>query len=181
MSKYDVFQFDEEMLELWNSLKEKQRWNFLSVYAILQSDYRLYHQSPPMGVDTSYWKRKVISGFAAQPFFNMPQIKKRLYSGLISKSATLIPKNQRVKEHRYPRRAWLEWRLFSTDMIVTFEEFFRLYWKEGGTYNITTKQENARLEVFYDGKPDSYIQDGGVRAYREVGIELVDDSIKMGL
>ena len=175
MSKYDEFQFDEEMMNLWNSLNEKQQWNFLSVYAILQSDYRLYHQAPPRGVDTHYWKKKVISGFAAQPFFNMPQIKRILYTGLISKSATLVPKKSRVKEHRYPRRAWLDWRFFSAEKIVTFEEFFKLYWKEGGTYNITTKHENSQLELYYDNKPDSYIQDGGVRAYREVGIELVVD------
>ena len=172
------YSFTNEMSMIWNSLNEKQRWNFLSVYAILASDHRLYHQTPPLDVKTSYWKKKVISGFAAQPFFNLPQIKKILYSGMISKKALKIDKSERVKEHRYPRRAWLDWRLFCPENLVSFEEFFRLYWEEGGTYNITTKRENSLLENYYATKPDHYIQDGGKMAYYSIGIELIDDSQK---
>ena len=167
--------FSHEMSKIWESLNEKQRWNFLSVYSILESDHRLYHQVAPLGVEKSYWKKKVISGFAAQPFFNLPQIKKILYSGLISKKASLIHRSMRVKEHRYPRRAWLDWRLFSPIILVSFEEFFRLYWEEGGTYNITTKKENSLLENYYADKPDYYIRDGGKVAYRTLGIELINE------
>ena len=81
----------------------------------------------------------------------------------------------RVKEHRYPRRAWLDWRLFSPIILVSFEEFFRLYWEEGGTYNITTKKENSLLENYYADKPDYYIRDGGKVAYRTLGIELTNE------
>ena len=172
------YSFSDEMSMIWESLNEKQRWNFLSVYGILESDHTLYHQPAPLGVEDSYWKKKVISGFAAQPFFNLPQIKKILYSGLISKNASMIDRSARVKEHRYPRRAWLDWRLFSPTILVSFEEFFRLYWKEGGTYNITTKKENSLLENYYAGKSDHYIQDGGKMAYYSVDIELIDDSQK---
>ena len=162
------------MSKIWSSLSNKQRWNFLSVYRILQSDHQLYHNPPPLGVENSYWKKKVISGFAAQPFFNLPQIKNILYTGKISKKAILTNKSERVKEHRYPRRAWLDWRLFSPSILVSFEEFFRLYWKEGGTYNITTKKENSLLENYYVTKPDRHIQDGGIIAYLSLGIELIE-------
>ena len=171
----DSYSFGHEMYMLWDSLSEKQQWNFLSVYSILESNHRLYHQPAPVGVENSYWKKKVISGFAAQPFFNLPQIKKILYSGLISKKASAIHRSMRVKEHRYPRRAWLDWRLFSPIILVSFEEFFRLYWEEGGTYNITTKKENSLLENYYADKPDHYIQDGGELAYRSLGIELINE------
>ena len=172
------YSFNDEISNIWESLNEKQRWNFLSVYSILESNHSLYHQNAPMGVENSYWKKKVISGFAAQPFFNLPQIKSILYSGLISKKALATDKSARVKEHRYPRRAWLDWRLFSPPILVSFEDFFRLYWEEGGTYNITTKNENSLLENYYSDKPDNYMQDGGVVAYQSLGIELIDDSQK---
>lgn len=157
------------------SLNDKQMTNFRITHEIYISLHKLYHGPIPSGAEREYWEAKVISAFAAQPFFNLPQKKSVLYTGKISENALKTLKKDRVNEHRFPRRAWLKWRLFEASEHVPLDEFMRLYWEEGGTYNITTKKENAMLEVYYDGKPDSAIYDGGDLAYREVGIELVDD------
>jgi len=156
-------------------LTKKQIANFKSTFSLYEILFSAYHKLPPTGVDEEYWRTKVISAFTAQVFFNLPYRNQVLYSGLISTDALKLKKKDRRKEHRYPRKEWSRWRLFNVESPVTFETFFSLYCKEGGTVNHTTKDENTRLESWYDKQPKEIVRDGWRPAYKACGIILIED------
>jgi hypothetical protein len=159
--------------EIWKTLTKKQKENCRSVYALYLILHNAYHGELPKGVSREYWSSKIISALAAQPYINLPKKKEVLYTCRISKSA--LNSGESVNEHRYPRKAWLSWRLFKPKNPVSFDEFMRLYWAEGGSYHKTTSQENRQLKTYYQDKSDTAIQDGGTAAYKKCGIVLVDD------
>ena len=159
--------------KIWKTLTEKQKENCRSVYALYLHLHNAYHGELPKGVSRELWRLKIISALAAQPYLNLPKNKAVLYTGSISKSA--LKSKESVNEHRYPRRAWLSWRLFEPKKPVSFDEFMRLYWVEGGSYHKTTSQENRQLKTYYQNKSDTAIRDGGTTAYKKCGIVLVDD------
>ena len=154
-------------------LNNKQIKNFRCAYSIYETLYEKYRDQPPKGVDEEYYKNKVISAFGPQVYFNLPQRKEVLYTGLISKKSLTIGEKRR--EHRYPRKVWVKWRLFDIGSPVTFEEFFSLYCDEGGSYNHTTNKENRALPAWYNKQPEEAIHDGGKAAYEACGIILVED------
>jgi hypothetical protein len=112
-----------------------------------------------------------LQAFCAQTFFNLPTKKDFLYRGYISKRALLAPKQDRTKEHCFPRKQWCKQRMFEPGAPISFTSFMFLYDTEGGTYNITTKKENATLRHCQL----SDVLDGGVSSYRLCGIDLVPD------
>lgn len=143
--------------------------NFLSVYHIYVSLYKIYRNIPE-GISEEVWKNKIISALSAQPYFNLPKDKSLLYSWKISKKANIAIKNAgsltRAKslgkdkgvlnEHFFPRKHFLKIELFEIDSHLNFIEFVYLYFTKGGKYHITTKLENSNLE----NKIDSEMEKG---------------------
>ena len=159
----------------WNDLKDKNKAQFRSVYALYLVLHGLYHASPPKHVPLEMNRRIIVNSFDAKPWFNLPKNKKILYTGRISKAALKSSKKEVTNEHRFPRKSWLISRLFDPQSPVSFEEFMRLWWEEQGTYNKTTKDENNQLKQYYKKNPENLGLDGGEKAYADLGIELVDD------
>ena len=167
------------MISEWpdgTELKEAQINNFKSAYKLYEILFKAYNGKPPEGVDKPFWKNRVIQAFNGQVYFNLPQRYQELYTKRISINANAQKKKTPTKEHFHPRRPWVKWKLFNISKKVTLEEFFDLYCEEGGRYNKTTKEENARLETWYHDEGDPRpTKKKAEQAYKETNIKLVDD------
>ena len=133
--------------------------NFKSVYEIYLTLCKIYN-NPPEGVSKGYWQDKVISALTAQPILNLPKVKKILYSGKISEKANRVVKRKGgltkarkgsgddavTNEHYFPRKYVCK-QMLDRKQTLSFEEFVEHWWTRIGVYHITTKAENAKLQV----------------------------------
>jgi len=107
--------------------------------------FDLIHDIQDSYIKASEKEKSFYQTIVGAAIFYLPT-NKETFSGLISESALLIPKNKWVKEHSYPRK------IASKNLLEnppqTISDLKNVFYTKFGIWNYVTKKENSDLRKY---------------------------------